>query len=500
DEFEPEVTQVIVNGFNNFEDYSVSYSNNTNAGTANVIISGTGNFAGNVTKTFTINPKELEASNISWAEDVDYDGEVHSVIPTISGNLITANDYDVLCYNEIESEQTLISGNALHNITNGGNYIIKVIAKNNFVGTFSHTTKICPQENYFETDLEMQSWVYGDVAKEPHITAKYGTPTFRYKSQNGSWSSEIPTNVGKYYVQAIVERTANYTGIISEQVEFYIMQSSVEGVEIIVEDLAYTGLEQSAKITFLNGNFAEGTDYNLTYYKNYEQEIIATQQDLTDVGQIYVLISPIGEQPFIEQVLPFAILKVQNEWLSEFEVCGCEFGQDVTKPEILSKFGEPVVYFKSFDDYENVWSDWQVWTNDNKPVDAQKYMAKAVVMGTNNYYELQTNAVEFRITPQKLTSNHLTYTYNGGAYTPTSAVYNGATQKLDFVITDKNSNTISISNFIVRVLKENGAPTNIIKDVGTYTYKISGKQNYIFVDANDEEIEISVEFVINPAE
>ena len=497
--FEPEVTEVTVQGFGEFSDYEVSYSNNTSAGTANVIISGTGNFAGNVTKTFRINPKEMQASNISWAQDCDYDGEVHSVIPTISGDLITANDYNMLCYSEIESEQTLISGSALYNIINGGNYIIKVIAKNNFVGTFSHITKIRPQENYFTSDLSMQNWVYGDEPNEPRITAKYGTPIFRYKSQNGNWSFDVPTSVGKYYVQAIVEKTANYTGIMSEQVEFYIMQNSVEDVEIIVADVNYTGAEQTAQITFLNGSFFEDEDYTLTYYKDYEQEVLATQQDLTNVGQIYVLITPIGEQPFDEQVLSFNILKVQNEWLSELEVCGCEFGQNVTKPSISSRFGEPVVYFKSYDDYENVWSEWQVWTNQNKPVDAQKYMAKAVVQGTENYYELETNAVEFRITPQKLTSSHLTYTYNGGAYTSTSAVYNGDQQGLDFVITDKDNNTILLSNFIIRVLKDN-VPTGVIKEVGTYTYKISGMQNYIFVDDNGEEIEVAVEFIINPAE
>ena len=673
--FEPEVTQVEVDGFGELDFYSVSYSNNTNAGTANVIISGTGNFSGAATQTFTIAPKALEQACINWAEDSDYDGEVHEVIPTFSDNLITENDYDILCYKEIDGEQVPITGNALHNITDGGNYIVTVIAKNNFTGTFSHTTKILQQENYFTNDLEMQSWVYGDDPKEPNITAKYGTPIFRYKSQNSGWSFEAPINVGTYYVQAVITETVNYTGLVSEQVEFNITQNGDEDIEITVENAIYTGNIQSAKITFLNGNFVQGVDYNLTYYKNYEQRVLATEEDLTNVGELYVLLTPIGEQPFDEQVLQFSITKAQNEWLSELEICdyiygqsitkpvvlskfgevvvqfksyddinevwgdwqvwtdenkpvdaqthmvqaivaetanyaglvgeqvefnivqsedidiiaeniaytgevqsakiafsignftenvdytltyyttypdeeaeeateedltnvgelyvlitpigeqpfaeqvltfsitkaqnewlselevfGCEFGQSVTKPVVSSKFGEADIYFKSYDDYENVWSDWQVWTDENKPTDAQKYMAKAVVTGTENYYELQTYFVEFRITPQKLTLDHLTYTYNGTAYTSTSAVYNGQVQGLDFVVTDKNGNTISLNNFIVRVLKD-GVPTHVIRDVGTYTYKISGKQNYIFVDENGDEIsEVEVEFVINPAE
>ena len=35
-------------------DYTVTYKNNTNAGTAKVIIKGTGNYGGKITKTFTI--------------------------------------------------------------------------------------------------------------------------------------------------------------------------------------------------------------------------------------------------------------------------------------------------------------------------------------------------------------------------------------------------------------------------------------------------------------
>lgn len=48
--------------------YKVSYKNNTNVGTAQMIITGTGNTLGSVTKTFKINPKGTSISKIAAAK------------------------------------------------------------------------------------------------------------------------------------------------------------------------------------------------------------------------------------------------------------------------------------------------------------------------------------------------------------------------------------------------------------------------------------------------
>lgn len=51
-------------------DYTLSYSNNTNVGTAKVTIAGKGNFSSDATKTFTINPKS--ADNILIKPVIDF--------------------------------------------------------------------------------------------------------------------------------------------------------------------------------------------------------------------------------------------------------------------------------------------------------------------------------------------------------------------------------------------------------------------------------------------
>ena len=62
----PDVT-VKLNGktLKNGTDYSVTYSNNTKVGTAKVTITGKGNYAGTITKTFKINPAKQEIQKLT---------------------------------------------------------------------------------------------------------------------------------------------------------------------------------------------------------------------------------------------------------------------------------------------------------------------------------------------------------------------------------------------------------------------------------------------------
>ncbi|MBO7567045.1 MAG: InlB B-repeat-containing protein [Bacteroidales bacterium] len=84
---DPEV--VVTDGENTLTrgtDYTVTYTDNVNAGTsAKVTITGVGAYAGEVTKTFTINPKEI---SISWGTTtLTYNGAAQAPTAT-AGNLI----------------------------------------------------------------------------------------------------------------------------------------------------------------------------------------------------------------------------------------------------------------------------------------------------------------------------------------------------------------------------------------------------------------------------
>ena len=100
-------------------DYKVEYSNNTNAGTATVTITGKGNYSGTIDKTFNIKGKQLTASNVSNLVDQTYTGSPFTPLVTVTDGdktLVLNTDYTVAYINNTNV------GTATATITGKGNY------------------------------------------------------------------------------------------------------------------------------------------------------------------------------------------------------------------------------------------------------------------------------------------------------------------------------------------------------------------------------------------
>ena len=88
------------------------------------------------------------------------------------------------------------------------------------VGRFT----ILQAENSFTTDLSIEDWTYGDPPKAPTAAAKFGTPTYSYSTEeDGTYTTDQPTNAGTYWVKATVDETKNYTGLEAKK-QFRILQ------------------------------------------------------------------------------------------------------------------------------------------------------------------------------------------------------------------------------------------------------------------------------------
>ena len=120
-EWKPEVTV----SFNSAtltagNDYTVSYENNINAGTAKIIITGIGDhFTGLTEKTFTINSAEISGCTFAPIADVTYNTEAHTpeVTVAISGRTLEADkDYTV------SYASNVIAGTATVTVTGKGNF------------------------------------------------------------------------------------------------------------------------------------------------------------------------------------------------------------------------------------------------------------------------------------------------------------------------------------------------------------------------------------------
>lgn len=103
-------------------DYSVTYANNINVGTAKVIVTGIGDYDGSITKTFTILPKTIEQAETVKVRDIKkqrYTREliVPDIFVEVDGEkLIKGKDYLVTPFNAIEV------GTATLQVVGIGNY------------------------------------------------------------------------------------------------------------------------------------------------------------------------------------------------------------------------------------------------------------------------------------------------------------------------------------------------------------------------------------------
>ena len=108
-------------------DFTVSYANNVNAGTATITATGMGNFTGTTTGTFTIEPIWIYDAVVTAADQVWTGSPLTPPVKvTLDGRTIAASDYDL----------------SYHYNTAVGTAYIKVVGKNNFKGTIWGTFEI----------------------------------------------------------------------------------------------------------------------------------------------------------------------------------------------------------------------------------------------------------------------------------------------------------------------------------------------------------------------
>ncbi len=132
EEIKPEV-QVTYNGtiLTAGTDYTVSYANNKNAGEASVTVRGQGNYSGSVTKTFTIEPWDIQTDVTAEISDGYFAGG-EEVVPDVQltyrgKSLAEGTDYTVSCSN---------------NTSVGASARIVITGKNNFTGSLTRSFTI----------------------------------------------------------------------------------------------------------------------------------------------------------------------------------------------------------------------------------------------------------------------------------------------------------------------------------------------------------------------
>lgn len=135
-------------------DYTVSYENNINAGTAKIIITGIGDhFTGSTEKTFTINSAEISGCTFAPIADVTYNTKAHTpeVTVAISGRTLEADkDYTV------SYASNIYAGTATVTVTGKGNFT--GTASKNFAIAQAYLSVENQTVTHFRTETDAKSF------------------------------------------------------------------------------------------------------------------------------------------------------------------------------------------------------------------------------------------------------------------------------------------------------------------------------------------------------
>jgi len=237
------------------DDYTVTYKDNTDAGTATVEVTGKNNYTGTVTRTFKINPKEI---TLTWANT---DGRVYG-----DGKTVTA---------EIPADALVAGDTVTVTVTNGdktdaGSYTATAALdgadKDNYKLTNGNQKYTIAAKTLTDAMVSKitGTFVYDGTAKTPAVTVTDGSVL-----TTNDYTVTYKDNTDAGTATAIVTGKGNYTGTV--EVTFTIDPADLSTATAAVEgSFVYNGKEQTPVPTVtLNGvALVYGKDFTLTYTNN----------------------------------------------------------------------------------------------------------------------------------------------------------------------------------------------------------------------------------------
>ena len=336
-------------------------------------------------------------------------------------------------------------------ITPKTNYTVKGIAENGYTVsgaetvtneadsatvTVVYSATENKNSNEFTQPLAITGWTYGETANTPTAVAKYGTIKYTYSNTaDGTYTEEVPTNAGTYYVKATVEETADYLGLESNAVKFTILPKTIntaitqltapvknEVPQTEIETDEYTAtVVWSPEVT---DKFGYDTVYTatitITPKTNYTVKGIAengytvsgaeTVTNEADSATVTAVYSATGSYDTVDT----------NEFTKPLEIVGWTYGDTPNAPTATAKYGTIKYTYSTAADGEY---------SEIVPTDAGTYYVKAKVEETDKYTGLESDAVEFVIGKKILTNDNITkiadQTYTGEEIKPVIEVKDG---------------------------------------------------------------------------
>lgn len=229
-------------------DYTVAYSNNVNAGTGTITITGKGIYGGSVKKTFTIKKLGISATAVSGTGNKVYTGSAIKPVPAVKvGGRTLKNGTDFTV--------------SYKNNTEPGTATLKVTGKGNYSGSVSKTFKITARA-INDVEVTVPDTVFTGEQVRPDVVVSYGNYQF---INNSDYTLSFKDNVNIGTASVVVTGKNHLSG--SRTVTFPIEKADISSTEIAVKNATFTGSAVKSGVDVRLGNVTlkEGTHYTLSY-------------------------------------------------------------------------------------------------------------------------------------------------------------------------------------------------------------------------------------------
>lgn len=282
------------------QDYTVEYDNNTDVGEANIIVTGEGNYTGEITQKFEIQKKKIATVDFKPSSGISitslgsqqYTGKAIEPAMSVSYSGRRLGDEDITI--------------SYVDNTDVGSAIIKIEGKGNFEGTIITSFEIVPRNIATGSYLSVQelksvyayaggSEVTEDSLQVNYVNAGAGMNTTLGVDKDYTVTYANNTEIGT--ADVTITGINNYTG--EKTFHFLIKGSMRDAVISSIPTQVYTGttIKPEVEVTFEGEPLTEGTHYTLSYGEN------------TEPGTGTVVITGIGASYMESQTASFTIVK-----------------------------------------------------------------------------------------------------------------------------------------------------------------------------------------------
>jgi len=405
-------------------DYTVSFSNNRNVGTATVTVTGKGHYAGTKTTTFAITPKALADGMLTLSStSFTFNGTNQKPVATITdGGIIAESDY------------TLTNAGGV----NAGTYHVVVSANStgNYSGSINKTFTI-GQLDIASATLTLNtldSYVYDGLVKEPGVKEIKFSDGLIVSADGYSVAYSNNLNIGEATVT--VTGKVNYTG--TKTASFTITPQPITEEMILLsnEQYVYNGNLQKPDVIVMSGATTLTLDVDYTLENDGGTAVGVYQVKVTGKGNY--IDTATKRYRIVDQIAYSFDVEMSTE--------SVVYNGTAQEPKVVVKDGKKTLELGTHYTL--------VYTNN-----VNVGTASVIITGQGDY--TGTKTMNFLIKPKALTETMV-------SIDKTEFVYNAMVQRP--AVTVKDGTVLTPNDY---TLTNNGG-----EDQGTYEAVVTGKNNY----------------------